>query len=289
LRDDTIAKLALQAMYEYWTTDGRNETSSAGVPLIEFAFCCVWSWDARPFPTFPLLGDEWGDAGNWQTGDWLNGRGAPLPPPPPSPSPGVGAFASFPSLTELRASMHVRPRFDTDVANHVSGRSSRRAKFLQPLFDFELTFDILRSDAANVELQQIAGFFDAMDGAATPFWFAPLDLAANLGQVLGTGDASSTTFPLVSAFGSTLVRVAGVSGVAAVYVNGVVQPSTVWTLTNAYPASIAFALPPALGAIVAADFSALWLCRFADDRLELEEFMTTLFALRTLNLQAVRP
>jgi Putative phage tail protein len=40
----------------------------------------VWTWDARPFPAFPLNSDVWGDGSNWLTGHWLNGRlsGVPL-------------------------------------------------------------------------------------------------------------------------------------------------------------------------------------------------------------------
>jgi hypothetical protein len=33
----------------------------------------------------------------------------------------------------------------------------------------------------------------------------------------------------------------------------------------------------------------MWLCRFADDGLDLEEFMAMLFALRTVRLRAARP
>ncbi|MGE0501447.1 MAG: glycoside hydrolase/phage tail family protein [Rhizobiaceae bacterium] len=34
----------------------------------------VWSWDARPFPAFPLSSDVWSDGSNWRRGHWLNGR-----------------------------------------------------------------------------------------------------------------------------------------------------------------------------------------------------------------------
>ena len=46
--------LALEAIYEYWNTDGHNATSGAGLPMLQFAFSCVWNWDARPFPLFPI-------------------------------------------------------------------------------------------------------------------------------------------------------------------------------------------------------------------------------------------
>lgn len=40
----------------------------------------LWTWDARPYPVFPAADDVWGDADNWHTGHWLNGRlgNAPL-------------------------------------------------------------------------------------------------------------------------------------------------------------------------------------------------------------------
>ena len=34
------------------TYDGNNETVG-GLPMLNWNFCCVWNWDARPFPTFP--------------------------------------------------------------------------------------------------------------------------------------------------------------------------------------------------------------------------------------------
>jgi len=287
-RDDTIANLALQAMYDYWNADGRNETSAVGVPLIEWAFSCVWNWDARPFPVFPLRSDIWGDAGNWQTGDWINGRGPTLPPPPPSPPPDIGSFRTFPPLTALRSSMRVSPRFDTGVAARVAGRSSRRALYLSPLFDFELSFDVLRSDAAHLELQQIAGFFAQTYGAATPFWFAPPNLSNAAGQVLGSGDGATLAFPLVLSIGVKTVSVAQTSGVSAVYVNGVAQPAVDWSVSGAFPAAIRFASAPPAGALISADFGPLWLCRF-EDELDLEEFMTMLFRLGALRLKGVRP
>ena len=63
--------------------------------MIQFALSCVWNWDARPFPVFPILTGQWADAGNWQTGDWITGR-VTLPPPPPSAPPAPGRMRPFP-------------------------------------------------------------------------------------------------------------------------------------------------------------------------------------------------
>ena len=286
-RDDTIARLALQAVYEYWNADGRNETSSAGVPLIDFDFSCVWNWDARPFPVFPLLASQWGDAGNWATGDWINGHGPQLTPAAPSPSPDVGAFVTFPALTNLCSSIRVSPRFATDVAETVSARSRRRTHMVWPLFDFELTFDILRSDSAHSEVQEIAGFFANLSGSETPFWFTPPNLSDARGQFLGEGDGSTVAFPLRLTIGSALFPVAGTAELSAAYVDG--QATTSWVLASGYPPALVFLDPPAKGASVSADFTALWLCRFADDGLDLEELMAMFFKLGVVRLTAVRP
>jgi hypothetical protein len=288
-RDDTLSSLALQSMYEYWTSDGHNESSPAGVPLVQFAFSCVWNWDARPFPVFPLLASQWGDSGNWQTGDWINGKGPQLGPLSPSASPGFGAYAIFPTLAALWSTLRVSPRFDTDVATHVSGRSRRRPKAFAPRLDFELGFDVLRSDAAHLEMQAIAGFFASTSGQATPFWFAPPNLSNVTGQVLGQGDGTTTSFRLTLTLGSATIALAGASSISAVYLNGVAQPATGWSFASAYPPTVSFLFAPPADAAVSADFGALWLCRFTDDALDFEEFMTMLFELRTLRLTAVRP
>jgi hypothetical protein len=328
LRDDTIPLLALQAIYEHWNVDGNNETSGAGVPMIQFAFSCVWNWDARPFPTFPVLDNAWGDAGNWAAGQWLPGRGPATPPTPPSSPPSPGSYPTFPNLATLGWSTIIRPRFGTDVIDLVSGRSTRRARYAAALYDVELTYEVLRTsevpggetDCGSViaypssfvdcgaptdpvvlildcgiaiedsgpELQAIAGFFAQTQGQAGPFWLSPPDLADVAGQALGIADGVTTSFPLVRGFGSYSEPVPGTSGVTAIYENGALVPSAFYTVTSGYQPAVVFATAPAAGLAISADFGLLWLCRFADDILDLEEFMAMLFALRMVKLQTVR-
>ncbi|HLJ70629.1 MAG TPA: glycoside hydrolase TIM-barrel-like domain-containing protein [Roseiarcus sp.] len=288
-RDDTLMMLALQAVYEYWNGDGHNETSPGGVKLIEFAFSCVWAWDARPFPTFPLLTSQWSDGANWFAGNWLSGRGPALPPLAASPAPTPGSYSSFPALVTLGWSTRVKPRFATQIADRASGRSSRRPLYEAALYDIELTYDLLRGDEAHRELQEIAGFFAASGGRREPFWLAPPGLAEVFGQALGTGDGIKTIFPLVRWFGTYVEPAAATSGVAAVYLDGVLAPSAQYSVTSGYGPSIVFAAPPPSGAAIAADFGLLWLCRFSDDALDLDEFMAMLFELRLVKLQMVRP
>jgi hypothetical protein len=109
------------------------------------------------------------------------------------------------------------------------------------------------------------------------------------GQLLGVGDGSTTTFALARSHGTAAEPVAGTSGVAAVYENGVAIPDSLWSVAAGYAPQVVFATAPAAGVVVSADFGALWLCRFAEDIADLENFMTLLWAFRTVKLQTVRP
>lgn len=63
-RNDTVQRLYLEAMIDYWTADG----------LVDPRNMFVWTWDARPYPAFPSRTDVWSDGANWERGHWLTGR-----------------------------------------------------------------------------------------------------------------------------------------------------------------------------------------------------------------------
>ncbi len=284
LRDDTISAMALDAIYAYWQA---NNASAAGVSMIQWAFCCVWNWDARPFPWFPQLSSVWGDAADWAYGDWQSAGRTPAPPVTGSPDPLPGAYPSFPALATLGWSAHVRPRFATAIAEHVSGRETRTPARALAIFDIELNYDALRADA-NAELQAIAGFYAESGGRAGAFWIAPPGLAIIAGQTLGSGDGVTTAFPLTRSVFGYSEPVQAASGVSAVYLNNVAQ-SAGWRVTSGFYPAIVFATAPASGTVVSADFGVLWLCRFAEDVADLENFMTLLWRFRSVKLQTVRP
>ena len=65
-RDDAAQRAYISAFHEYYADPGNNPGMVEAMS--------VWCWDARPYPWFPQLGEVWGDASNWRTGHWLNGR-----------------------------------------------------------------------------------------------------------------------------------------------------------------------------------------------------------------------
>ncbi|MFG1478598.1 glycoside hydrolase/phage tail family protein [Xanthobacter sp. V4C-4] len=85
-RDDLVQRRTLEAILA--TFDPAAGASAADNPpaplyggrMVEPGCVYLWTWDARPYPQFPVLSDVWGDGANWATGHWLTGRlgAAPL-------------------------------------------------------------------------------------------------------------------------------------------------------------------------------------------------------------------
>ncbi len=173
----TFCIFALQAVYEYWVTDGNNETVGGGVPMIQTAFMSVWNWDARPFPTFPQMSAVWGDAGDWPAGNWVGGKGPFLPVPVPDPPLAPGPYSTFPAVPTLGWSVNFRRCFSTESALHASAGGSR-SKIRRPLWRIELNYDLLRMASPDNELQEILGFFEPCQGEDALVLFRAADAVA---------------------------------------------------------------------------------------------------------------
>ncbi len=85
-RDDLIQRRMLEGVLKtldpgFGASDAINPVSPVyGGRMIDPSAIHLWTWDARPYPAFPVADDIWSDARNWRTGHWLTGRlgSAPL-------------------------------------------------------------------------------------------------------------------------------------------------------------------------------------------------------------------
>ncbi len=72
-RDDEMQRRFLQAKLGYWAEPGVNPVSPLyGGPMIGEMF--VWTWDARPWPDFPVRESVWSDGPAHRLGHWITGR-----------------------------------------------------------------------------------------------------------------------------------------------------------------------------------------------------------------------
>ncbi len=79
-RDDMIQRRFIEAHLNFWDDPENNPISTVyGEAMLDPARIFLYTWDARPFPDFPIRQDVWADAENWLYGHWLNGRAGLVP------------------------------------------------------------------------------------------------------------------------------------------------------------------------------------------------------------------
>ena len=197
----------------------------------------------------------------------------------------------LPTLPGQGWSVHKKPLFSTVVASHVSGREVRDPLYQNPIWQFELTFDGLGSDAVSYpgvgaqSLQSLMGFYLQRQGQCGAFLYQDPTDSAVANQILATGDGATTTFTFSRSLGGFLEPVGWVTNVSQVTIGGAAQGSG-WSL-NA-PNSLVFSTAPANGALIAASFSYAFQCRFEDDSLDFDQFMQNLWRVDSLKFRSVR-
>lgn len=181
----------------------------------------------------------------------------------------------LPSLAGLGFDVVRSPIWDTHVQTASSGKETRIANQAYPRWRWELTYNVIRSGAAYVELQQLAGFFNSRRGRFDTFLYQDADDNTVTSQILGSGDGIRTAFPLLRSFGGFLEPVLAPLTMGAVYLNGVSQASG-WSVSGwgaNVPGVLSFAAAPASGVVVSADFSYYFPCRMSDDTVSFSMFL----------------
>lgn len=198
----------------------------------------------------------------------------------------------LPTLPGLSWSRHKKPAFNTRVASHVSGREVRVPLMAYPLYEFEAKYDGLTSSTAlfaglqAASLQNLMGFFLQMQGQASTFLYTDPDDSAIAGQFLGDGDGATKNFQFVRAIGGFVEPVGWVTAINAVYLNGAVQAGGSYSLIA--PNTLSFTAAPGAGIAVTADFTFAFNCRFLDDQMDFEEFMSSLWKLDGMKFRSVK-
>jgi len=201
---------------------------------------------------------------------------------------------SLPALAGLAWSRHKKPGFSTRVAAHTSGREVRVALMAYPLYEFEAVYNGLASNSTAAfaglggsSLQELMGFFLQLQGQLGTFLYVDPDDNTVGGQVFGTGDGATVAFTMERSLGGFLEPVGWVTSIATVYLNGVAQAAAAYSLTT--PNTLVFATAPGSGVTVSADFSYAFNCRFLDDQMDFEEFMSNLWKLDSMKFRSVKP
>jgi len=199
----------------------------------------------------------------------------------------LAAFPDLPGLSWVTRT----PVFSTRVSSHVSGRTVRSPKYSMPMYRFSFGYDGLSSSHLHTGVyarsqQMMQDFFSRMLGQAGVFAFTDRDPANNiaLDQPIGIGDGVSTSWPAVRTLLGFTETVPYLTFLRGVRLDGV--PVANWSHT--LPNVIHLPSAPPLGAVVSADFSYAWICRFASDTLDFEQFTHQLWSLQGVSVETVR-
>ncbi len=195
----------------------------------------------------------------------------------------------FPTLAGLGFDVIRTPIWSNTIQESVSGKETAIGNWSYPKWQWELTFDVLRSDADTHEFQDLAGFFNLRHGRFDTFLYEDAEDNSVTGQSIGTGDGDTTTFQLIRTFGNFIEPVFAPHTVSNVYLDG--SDGGGWSVSNwgtSTPGLITFDTAPDDGAAITADFSFYFPCRFNDDRMSFTNFMKRLWNAQSVAFTSVK-
>lgn len=158
------------------------------------------------------------------------------------------------------------PEYTTDIVISSSGHEQRNVNWSQA----RLRYNVAKGVKTASQLSNLIAFFRARKGRAYGFRFKDWSDFRAVGEVLGTGDGSTTEFQLVKRYVSGGVQetrsiTKPVAGTVSVYKNAVLQNSGV--SVNMNTGVVTFTTAPANGQSITANFEFDVPVRFDTDRL----------------------
>jgi hypothetical protein len=104
--------------------------------------------------------------------------------------------AVFPVLPGLVWDVKKTPQWSTKLQQAASGKELRLSYYSWPIYKYTLAYEVLRQASAYLELQTLAGFFNARQGKFDSFLFQDPNDNAVTAHGFGMGDGTTTAFQL---------------------------------------------------------------------------------------------
>jgi uncharacterized protein (TIGR02217 family) len=143
----------------------------------------------------------------------------------------------FPTtLKGLKWDQAKTPIFSTRIQKSTSGRSLRAALYQYPIYQYDLSYEVLRDTVALNELQTLMGFYLSRQGAFDSFLYIDPSDNKVAGQAIGTGDTVTAAFQLVRTYGGFAEPCLDIQApgsplpVLNVYVNAVLQDPSYYSI-----------------------------------------------------------
>ncbi len=199
----------------------------------------------------------------------------------------------FPVLKGLGFDVNRTSIWGNTTQQFISGKELRiNNGWTYPRYQWDLTFNFLRSDATNLEFQTLLGFYNARNGSFDSFLYTDSDDNSVTLQTINVGDGSQLQFQLSRTFGGFVEPVFAPHTVSLVTVDGVDQVGF-WSVSNwgtATPGVLTFSggHAPAAGKIIRASFTYYFPCRFVDDKVAFTNSMFQLWGASKLSFISIK-
>jgi hypothetical protein len=225
---------------------------------------------------------------------------------------GVGGLPVFPILPGQSIVATKAPLWSTEVIRSASGRERRTSYWAYPLWQFEVSYEVIRKRPTLDELSILFEFFNTMKGQFGAFLFldpadnaiptsmildasgnpitdasgAPLQDASGLqlGQQFGTGDGTTKVFYLTRPI-LTFTEPIYAAFQPSILDNGALVASSAYTLVGG---QITFTTAPASGHVLAWAGYYYFGCRFLQDDLTAEQMVSQLYSGKSLKFTSLR-
>lgn len=193
--------------------------------------------------------------------------------------------AVLPSMPGLGWSVIKTPNWKTIVQETASGKEVRQSLMTYPLWDFTLTFSVLRGANGYTEMTELAGFFNERQGMYDTWLFDDPSDDSVTSQSFGTGDGSTVAFQLIRTMNGFNEPIQNVNGSPSIYINGVLQSSG---YTIGSTGIVTFTAAPAAAAALTWTGAFYFRCRFLQDLAEFDQFAKDVWSLKTLKFRSVK-
>lgn len=194
--------------------------------------------------------------------------------------------AVFPTLAGLAWGQMKTPMWKTDVKESVSGMEYRASLMTYPRYRVTMSYEVLRADLVNAELQTLMGFFNQRRGSFDSFLWTDPDDNSVVNASFGTGDGTTKTFTLSRLYGGFAEPVIDFNGEPVIKVNGTTQTTPAqYTIANG---KVTFVTAPANGAALTWSGSYYRRVRFVRDEADFEKFMQDLWQAKKIELLTLK-
>jgi uncharacterized protein (TIGR02217 family) len=193
-------------------------------------------------------------------------------------------FPAFPSYPGITWPVKRMPSGKTIRHEAIQGKRTLLPQMVTPRWSWEIAYEFLRSlqygAGSFPDLEGLSAFYLAQMMGGTCFAYTDDEDNAVTAQGFGQGDGTTTTFQLVRARGGYTEPVL-LPAITGLTVAGVAKTAgTDFTLGD--KGIVTFTSAPAGGAALQWTGTFAWLCRFAEDSLDLSRFMVGLSEAKSL-------